>query len=80
MNFENMNFKQDWTYSKAHQAVVFSKNSDFVGNNFKQVYNDKNKQYTNEMRYKQKNLKSQEEFEREQVKYEAKKAQLRQVF
>lgn len=44
MNFENMQLKEDWAYSKAHKAVEFSKNSDFVGNNFKQVYHDKSKQ------------------------------------
>lgn len=59
MNFENLNFKQDWTYSKAHQAVEFSKNTDFIGNNFKQVYNDKYKQSTNDLKFKQKNIKSQ---------------------
>lgn len=48
MNFDTMNVKDNWGKSRAHQAVEFSKNTDFIGNNFKQVFTNKSKQHTNE--------------------------------
>lgn len=44
------------------------------------VYNEKENKERQELRYKQKHLKSQSEFEREQKFYEQKKRDLRAVF
>ena len=51
-----------------------------MGNNFKAVFQEKDQKERKDIRYKQKHLKSQSEFEREQKFFERKKRDLREVF
>ena len=51
-----------------------------MGNNFQEVFKEKDLKEKQEIRYKQKHLKSQAEFEKEQKFYEKKKRDLRDVF
>ena len=61
-------------------AVKYSAEAEYMGNNFKAVYNEKQLKERQEIRYKQKHLKSQSEFEREQKFYEQNKMELRIEF
>ena len=35
MNFDNLAVSQDYVHSKAKRAVIYSKNAEYTGNNFR---------------------------------------------
>ena len=80
MNFDNLAVSENYMHSRAKKAVAYSKEAEYMGNNFKAVFHEKDQKERKDVRYKQKHLKSQNEFEREQKFYEQKKRDLRSVF
>lgn len=80
MNFDNLAVSENYMHSKAHKAVKYSKEAEYMGNNFKAVFHEKNQKERQEQRYKNKYHSSMDEFEREQRYYEDKKKALRDVF
>jgi len=65
MNFDNLEVNRSYMHSQAKMAVKYSKQAEYMGNNFRAVYHEKQMKERQEIRYKQKHLKSQTEFERE---------------
>lgn len=70
MNFDNLAVSDTYLHSKAKKAVAYSKEAEYMGNNFSAVYQEKDQRDKQDIRYKQKHLKSQAEFEQEQKFYE----------
>ena len=52
MNFDNLHFTEAYQHSKATKAVLYAKDSEFQGNNFKQVIQEKDLKEKQEVRYK----------------------------
>ena len=76
MNFNNLEVNDTYLHSRASKAVQFSKEAEFMGQNFMQVTNERNQKEKQDIRYKAKHLKSNDEYEREQKFYESKKEAL----
>ena len=79
-NFDNLNFANDFVHSNAKRAVEHSKEAEFMGNNFKQVYTEKQEKSLKDKKYMERHMKSQAMFEREQRFYEKRKEELRAAF
>lgn len=58
MNFNNLYFDETYLHSKAKKAVQYSREAEYMGNNFKEVINEKQLKEKQESRYKQKHMKS----------------------
>lgn len=58
MNFENLEVNRSYMHSQAKMAVKYSKHAEYMGNNFRAVYHEKQMKEKQETRYKQKHLKS----------------------
>ena len=80
MNFDNLEVDRKYMHSQAKMAVKYSKQAEYMGNNFRAVYHEKTMKERQEIRYKQKHLKSQQEFEREQKFYDRMQMELRIQF
>lgn len=58
MNFNNLEVSDAYMHSRAKKAVQYSKEAEFMGNNFKAVINEKDAKEKQDIRYKAKHLKS----------------------
>lgn len=58
MNFNNLEVNRNYMHSQAKMAVKYSAQAEYMGNNFRAVYNEKTLKERQEIRYKSKHLKS----------------------
>ena len=70
MNFNNLEVNDTYLHSRAKKAVLYSKEAEFMGNNFLHVMKEKQNKENEDIRYKSKHIKSSDEYEKEQNFFE----------
>ncbi len=63
MNFHTLEIKDTYKHSGAKKAVIYSKDAEFSGSNFKAVSKEKHSKEKNESKYKESHVKSMDEYE-----------------
>ena len=58
MNFDNLAVSNDYKHSRAKRAVEYSNKAEYKDNNFLAVFAEKDQKEKQDMRYKNKHLKS----------------------